>query len=160
MLIRRGVGDRMRAIPNSSDKREIMFSRFMPKEGRFFEHFNAHAEQMIVACEALVALMNIRNESEAEAGVHRDIIDKAEKTAATVCAWRMKRLQWQRLPGRRRRPSRFSAKQGSSPYLASANSYYFNSKRICTRATHCVKRACNPPGGSQAAHGVRALALA
>ncbi len=92
MLIRRGVGDRMRAIPNSSDKREIMFSRFMPKEGQFFEHFNAHAEQMIVACEALVALMNIRNESEDEAGVHRDIIDKAEKTADSITHETMRQL--------------------------------------------------------------------
>ena len=61
-----------------------MFSRFMPKEGKFFDLFNAHAEQMMVASEALVALMNVRNNSEDEAALHRDIIDKAEHSADTI----------------------------------------------------------------------------
>ena len=56
-----------------------MFSRFMPKEGQFFELFNAHAEQMAIASEALVDLMNARNASEDEAARHREVIDKAEK---------------------------------------------------------------------------------
>ena len=55
-----------------------MFSRFMPKEGQFFDLFNAHAEQMVLASEALVALMNARNASEEEADRHRETIDKAE----------------------------------------------------------------------------------
>ncbi len=34
-----------------------MFGRFMPREGRFFTLFNAHAEQVVLAAEQLVALM-------------------------------------------------------------------------------------------------------
>ena len=33
-----------------------MFARFMPQEGKFFELFNAHAEQMVPGIEALVVL--------------------------------------------------------------------------------------------------------
>jgi predicted phosphate transport protein (TIGR00153 family) len=35
-----------------------MFGRFMPREGRFFDYFNAHAEQVALASEQLVALMS------------------------------------------------------------------------------------------------------
>lgn len=69
-----------------------MFSRFMPKEGKFFDLFNAHAEQMMVASEALVALMNVRNNSEDEAALHRDIIDKAEHSADTITHETMRQL--------------------------------------------------------------------
>ncbi len=34
-----------------------MFGRFMPREDRFFEYFNAHAEQVVLAARELVALM-------------------------------------------------------------------------------------------------------
>ena len=69
-----------------------MFSRFMPKEGQFFELFNAHAEQMVLASEALVALMNARNVSEEEADRHRETIDKAEHTADTITHETMRQL--------------------------------------------------------------------
>ena len=36
-----------------------MFGRFMPREGRFFDHFNAHAEQVVLAAQQLVALMSV-----------------------------------------------------------------------------------------------------
>ncbi|KAF7599814.1 MAG: phosphate transport regulator [Candidatus Dactylopiibacterium carminicum] len=39
-----------------------MFGRFMPREGRFFELFNAHAEQVVLAAEQLVALMSASQE--------------------------------------------------------------------------------------------------
>lgn len=64
----------------------------MPKEGKFFDLFNAHAEQMMVASEALVALMNVRNNSEDEAALHRDIIDKAEHSADTITHETMRQL--------------------------------------------------------------------
>lgn len=35
-----------------------MFGRFMPREGRFFDYFNRHAEQVELAGEQLVALMS------------------------------------------------------------------------------------------------------
>ncbi|MDQ7989272.1 MAG: DUF47 domain-containing protein [Candidatus Dactylopiibacterium sp.] len=35
-----------------------MFGRFMPREGRFFEYFNAHAELVVQAAQQLVALMS------------------------------------------------------------------------------------------------------
>ena len=69
-----------------------MFSRFMPKEGQFFELFNAHAEQMAIASEALVDLMNARNASEDEAARHREVIDKAEKTADSITHETMRQL--------------------------------------------------------------------
>ena len=69
-----------------------MFSRFMPKEGQFFDLFNAHAEQMVLASEALVALMNARNVSEEEADRHRETIDKAEHTADTITHETMRQL--------------------------------------------------------------------
>ena len=34
-----------------------MFGRLMPKEGRFFELFNEHAEQIVLGSHELVALM-------------------------------------------------------------------------------------------------------
>ena len=34
-----------------------MFGRFMPREGRFFDFFNAHAEQVVLAAQQLVALL-------------------------------------------------------------------------------------------------------
>jgi predicted phosphate transport protein (TIGR00153 family) len=35
-----------------------MFGRFMPREGRFFEFFNAHVEQVVLAAQQLDALMS------------------------------------------------------------------------------------------------------
>ncbi|MDP5241423.1 DUF47 domain-containing protein [Uliginosibacterium sp. 31-16] len=35
-----------------------MFGRFLPREGRFFDFFNAHAEQVVLAAQQLVALMS------------------------------------------------------------------------------------------------------
>lgn len=39
-----------------------MFGRFMPREGRFFDYFNQHAEQVVLAGEQLVALMSASQE--------------------------------------------------------------------------------------------------
>ena len=33
-----------------------MFGRLMPREGRFFDFFNAHAEQLVLGAEQLKAL--------------------------------------------------------------------------------------------------------
>jgi uncharacterized protein len=39
-----------------------MFGRFMPREGRFFDYFNAHAEQVVLAGQQLVKLMSVTTE--------------------------------------------------------------------------------------------------
>ena len=35
-----------------------MFGRLMPREGRFFEYFNEHAEQLVLGATELKALMS------------------------------------------------------------------------------------------------------
>ena len=69
-----------------------MFARFMPTEGKFFDLFNAHAEQMVQASDALVALMNVRNSSEEESEKYREVIDKAEHAADTITHETMRQL--------------------------------------------------------------------
>jgi uncharacterized protein Yka (UPF0111/DUF47 family) len=60
-----------------------MFARFMPREGRFFELFAAHAQQVADAAQALVALMAALGGAPREALAHAQSIDlfvsKAEK---------------------------------------------------------------------------------
>lgn len=57
-----------------------MFGRFMPREGRFFEYFNAHAEQVALAARELVALVtNIEN-----AATHIETIDAIETRADKI----------------------------------------------------------------------------
>jgi len=54
-----------------------MFGRLMPREGRFFELFNAHAEQMVFAAKELVLLM----EGGGDARSHIEAIDSREVRA-------------------------------------------------------------------------------
>lgn len=58
-----------------------MFGRFMPREGRFFEFFNAHAEQVVLAAEQLVALMSA---TQAETGNIVAAIDEIELRADKI----------------------------------------------------------------------------
>ena len=59
-----------------------MFGRLLPKEGRFFDLFNAHAEQIVRAAHELAALMSDYEEIER----HARIIDEAEHAADRITA--------------------------------------------------------------------------
>ena len=59
-----------------------MFGRLLPKEGRFFELFNQHAEQVVRAAHELAALM----QDYAEIERHARIIDEAEHAADRITA--------------------------------------------------------------------------
>jgi uncharacterized protein len=59
-----------------------MFGRLLPKEGRFFDLFNAHAEQVVRAAHELKKLMdNYANREE-----HARLIDEAEHAADRITA--------------------------------------------------------------------------
>ncbi len=59
-----------------------MFGRLMPREGRFFDMFNAHAAQIVRAAEAFVALTKNYEERE----THARTIDEAEHAADRITA--------------------------------------------------------------------------
>jgi len=59
-----------------------MFGRLLPKEGRFFDLFNAHAAQVLRAAHELKALM----EDYAEREKHARLIDEAEHAADRITA--------------------------------------------------------------------------
>lgn len=69
-----------------------MFARFMPQEGKFFELFNAHAEQIVLGSEALVGLLSVLNDSEEEAARQCDLIDKIENRADGITHETMRQL--------------------------------------------------------------------
>jgi predicted phosphate transport protein (TIGR00153 family) len=59
-----------------------MFGRLLPKEGRFFDLFNSHAEQVVKAAHELAALMQDYEDRER----HARIIDEAEHAADRITA--------------------------------------------------------------------------
>ena len=59
-----------------------MFGRLLPKEGRYFDLFNAHAAQIVRAAHALKALMD----NYAEREQHARLIDEAEHAADRITA--------------------------------------------------------------------------
>lgn len=59
-----------------------MFGRLLPKEGRFFDLFNAHAAQIVRAAKEMAALMHNYEEREQ----HARIIDEAEHAADRITA--------------------------------------------------------------------------
>ncbi len=59
-----------------------MFGRLLPKEGRFFDLFNAHAAQIVRAARELQALM----QNYAEREQHSRMIDEAEHAADRITA--------------------------------------------------------------------------
>jgi predicted phosphate transport protein (TIGR00153 family) len=69
-----------------------MFARFMPQEGKFFELFNAHAEQIVLGSEALVSLLSVLNDSDEAAAIQCELIDKAENRADTITHETMRQL--------------------------------------------------------------------
>jgi predicted phosphate transport protein (TIGR00153 family) len=59
-----------------------VFGRLVPREGRFFELFNAHAEQVVLAARELAALMQDFGSLES----HSKAIDDAEHAADRITA--------------------------------------------------------------------------
>jgi hypothetical protein len=57
-----------------------MFGRLIPREGRFFDLFSAHAAQIVKGAHALVELMNELG----NAAVHAEHIDHAERSADKI----------------------------------------------------------------------------
>jgi uncharacterized protein len=69
-----------------------MFARFMPKEGKFFELFNAHAEQIVLGSEALLSLLTVLNESDEKAAEQCELIDVIENRADGITHETMRQL--------------------------------------------------------------------
>ena len=62
-----------------------MFGRLLPKEGRFFDLFNAHAAQVVRAAHELKALMD-KYDSQEEREQHARLVDDAEHAADRITA--------------------------------------------------------------------------
>ncbi|MDR0576649.1 MAG: DUF47 family protein [Candidatus Accumulibacter sp.] len=69
-----------------------MLSRFMPHEGKFFDLFNAHAEQVVLGSQALVGLMKAFNDSDEAAERQCNQVDVAEKTGDHITRETMRQL--------------------------------------------------------------------
>lgn len=61
-----------------------MLGRLMPREGKFFDLFNAHAQQIVLGAERLLGLMQTLGHSAAEAQAHADEIDAIEHRADKI----------------------------------------------------------------------------
>lgn len=61
-----------------------MFGRLLPQEGKFFDLFNAHAEQIMLGAHALVALLASLNKADGESARHFEAIDVAENRADRI----------------------------------------------------------------------------
>ena len=61
-----------------------MFGRLMPKEGRFFELFNEHAEQIVQGGRELVALMASKDDFQRRAYAIETIEKRADKITQTA----------------------------------------------------------------------------
>ena len=64
----------------------------MPKEGKFFELFNAHAEQIVLGSEALLSLLTVLNDSDEKAAEQCELIDVIEKRADGITHETMRQL--------------------------------------------------------------------
>jgi len=61
-----------------------MFGRFMPREGKFFDLFNAHAEQVVMGGRELAELMNALGDTLENAEAHAKTIDAIETRADKI----------------------------------------------------------------------------
>ncbi len=61
-----------------------MFGRFMPREVKFFDMFNAHTKEIVRGADALVAVMAALNQSQAAATAHADTLDAIEARADKI----------------------------------------------------------------------------
>ena len=64
----------------------------MPQEGKFFELFNSHAEQIVLGSHALIALLTVLNDSDEEAAKHCYNIDVIENRADGITHETMRQL--------------------------------------------------------------------
>ena len=64
----------------------------MPKEGKFFELFNAHAEQIVLGSEALLSLLTVLNDSDEKAAEQCELIDVIENRADGITHETMRQL--------------------------------------------------------------------
>lgn len=64
----------------------------MPKEGKFFDLFNAHAEQIVAGADALVKMLAAHGESSEEAARQCDLIDTIENKADGITHETMRQL--------------------------------------------------------------------
>ena len=69
-----------------------MFARFMPKEGKFFELFDQHAEQVVLGSSALVELLAVLGESSEEAAKQCAMIDSIENLGDNIAHETMRQL--------------------------------------------------------------------
>lgn len=61
-----------------------MLGRLMPKEVRYFDYFDAHADQIVRGGEALVAMIAALIDSPEQAAVHAATIDQCERQADKI----------------------------------------------------------------------------
>jgi len=64
----------------------------MPQEGKYFELFNSHAEQVVLGSKALLAMLSVLNDSDAEADKQRKVIDALENRADEITHETMRQL--------------------------------------------------------------------
>jgi len=64
----------------------------MPQEGKFFELFNTHAEQIVLGSEALLDLLSILDESDEKAAQPCELIDVIENRADGITHETMRQL--------------------------------------------------------------------
>ena len=61
-----------------------MFGRFMAREVKFFDLFNAHTKEIVRGADALVAVMAALNQSQAAAAAHAETLDTIEGRADKI----------------------------------------------------------------------------
>lgn len=61
-----------------------MLGRFMPREGKFFDLFNAHAQEIVRGAEILNAMMRALHDSPEQVRAHADEIDVIEDRADKI----------------------------------------------------------------------------
>ena len=64
----------------------------MPQEGKFFDLFNAHAEQVVLGSKTLVNMLTVFNQSDEEAAKLCDLIDEVEGQADSITHETMRQL--------------------------------------------------------------------
>ena len=69
-----------------------MFSRLMPQEGKFFDLFDAHAEQMVQGSHALLNMLNTFNHSTTQADSQRALVDACEERGDKIKAETLQQL--------------------------------------------------------------------
>ena len=69
----------------------MLFSKFLPREGNFFEMFNQHAERIVEAARAFENLVTNYNDVHLREQYNRDV-DNAERAADRVMRSAMSKL--------------------------------------------------------------------